>query len=86
MRGSGTATGVQNEALTPVTLTYRDAGNVVLGGAPVAAGTYTVVASYAGDSTYNAKDSTPATITITKVDASVTPNAASKVYGTATRR
>jgi uncharacterized repeat protein (TIGR01451 family) len=81
--GSGTATGVLNESLTPVTLTYRDAQNTVLAGAPVAAGTYTMVAAFAGNGNYTAKQSAPATITIGKLAASVTPNGASKVYGAA---
>ena len=81
--GSGTATGVHGENLTPVTLAYSDAPGHLLTSAPVNAGIYAVAARYAGDANYNPKQSAAAVITINKQLASVTPNAASKTYGNA---
>lgn len=83
--GSGSATGVFGETLMPVTVAYATTpapGNL-LTSPPIAAGTYSVSARYAGDANYNGKQSAPATITINKAAASVTPNAASKTYGAA---
>ena len=81
--GSGTATGVHGENLTPVTLAYSDAPGHLLTSAPVNAGIYAVAARYAGDANYNPKQSAAAVITINKQLASVTPNAANKTYGNA---
>ena len=52
------------EGVTP-TLSYYAAGSA-LGGAPSPAGTYTVVASFAGSADYGAVTSTPASFTITQ--------------------
>jgi hypothetical protein len=83
--GSGSAKGVFDEDLMPVPLAYATTpapGNL-LTAPPVAAGTYSVAARYAGDANYNGKQSAPATIAINRAAASVTPNAASKIYGAA---
>ena len=75
--GGGSATGVGGVVLSPVTVTYNDSPDL-----PVAAGTYTVRASYPGDSNYNA-GSALATLTIARAStvASWTPPAAIR-YGT----
>jgi len=52
--------------LSPVTITYNGSSNV-----PVNAGTYSAIASYAGDSNYEAR-SVSATITIAKATPSIT--------------
>jgi hypothetical protein len=57
---TATATGVAGEALGPVTITYNGGPS-----APVNAGSYTVTASFAGDSSYEAASAT-ATLTIAK--------------------
>src|SRR6185436_101651 len=57
---TGTLTGVGGEALGPLTLAYNGTAD-----APVNAGSYAVVASYAGDGNYTAASAT-ATITISK--------------------
>jgi hypothetical protein len=83
--GSGSAKGVLGEDLTPVTVAYATTpapGNL-LTSAPSAAGTYSVAVRYAGDVNYNGKQSAPATITINKKSASVTPDAKTKTYGSA---
>jgi len=49
----------------------------------IGAGSCTVAAHQAGDSTYTVAPDVPQTFTISKATASVTPNAASKTYGTA---
>jgi uncharacterized protein YjiK len=49
--------------------------------APINAGTYTVVASFAGSTDYTSADSVPATFTISTKAASVTPDAAQKTFG-----
>ena len=72
--GSGSATGVKEENLTPVTLAYAitpGPGNL-LASAPVNAGSYYVAARYAGDSNYNQKQSAPATITILQAAQTIT--------------
>jgi hypothetical protein len=82
--GSGTATGVGSDgALTPVTLNYQDSSHNPIANAPVNAGSYFVVAHFAGNSNYNAKDSAPAAITINKADANVTVTAYSGTYDAA---
>ena len=50
---------------------------------PTAAGTYTVVAHYAGSANYAAADSVPTSFTITPQAITVTANPQTKVYGTA---
>lgn len=64
--GSGSAKGAAGEAL-PVRLVYR-AGASDLGGAPVSAGSYLVVAEFAGNADYNPRQSAPAPITINKAN------------------
>ena len=53
-------------------------GNVL---SDLAAGTYTVVAKYAGDANYAPSESAPLTITVSKVDSSVTVDPISFTYG-----
>ncbi len=62
--GSASATGIGGANLTPVTVTYTGTGSP--SDAPVNAGSYTVVAHFAGDSNYNAADSASAAIEIAK--------------------
>jgi hypothetical protein len=69
--GSGSATGVNGENLTPVTLAYRDALNNLLPSAPLNAGTYQLAARFAGNANYNQKQSSPAMITINKATPTV---------------
>src|SRR6185295_14089728 len=70
---TATATGATGQALTPVTLTYNG-----LAQPPVDAGSYTVVASYAGDESHGAASATGtliidrATPTVTLADAAFT--------------
>ena len=70
--GSGSATGVKGENLTPVNIAYKDALGNLLTSAPVNAGTYQVAARYAGDANYNQKQSAAATITINKASSTTT--------------
>ena len=72
--GSGSATGVSGESLTPVNVAYETtpgSGNL-LASAPVNAGVYHVAARYAGDSNYNPMQSIPATITINQASQVIT--------------
>ena len=85
VRGVSGQTGSTLEG-TGLTLTYYTGGDVSgtnLGSnAPSTAGTYTVVAAFAGSADYSSKALSASTIfTITPKAASVTPNAASKTYG-----
>jgi Concanavalin A-like lectin/glucanases superfamily/Bacterial Ig-like domain (group 3)/MBG domain (YGX type)/IPT/TIG domain/MBG domain/WD40-like Beta Propeller Repeat len=73
---TATATGVAGEALTPVTITYD--GNTT---APVAAGTYSVVASYAGSDNYEPA-SKPTSLGITKAQPTISWTPAAAIYGT----
>jgi hypothetical protein len=81
--GSGTATGVLGESLTPVNVVYSLAppgpGNLFTS-APVNAGTYLVAARYAGSLNYNPKQSAAANLIITKVDLTVTADNKSVQY------
>ena len=70
---SGTATGVGGTSL-PLTFTYNGGSD-----APVAAGTYTVVASFAGDENHEPASGS-ATLTIAKAAASVTVNGGTLAY------
>ena len=65
---TGTVTGVGGASLGPLTFTYNGAS-----AAPVNAGTYDVVASFAGDANHAAASAT-ATLTIAKATATVTAN------------
>ncbi len=73
--GSGSATGVGTDgSLSPVTLSYVGVSGTTYpttASAPVNAGSYTVTASFAGNNNYNAKDSTPAALSIAKANATV---------------
>ncbi len=70
--GSGTATGVKGESLTPVNVAYKDGVGTLLTSAPVNAGTYSVAARFAGDTNYNGKQSASATLTINKASSTTT--------------
>ena len=63
---TATATGVNNETLGPVTLTYDGSAT-----APTNTGTYAVVASYAGNGTYTAA-AAAATLTINRATPVIT--------------
>jgi len=80
--GSGTATGGAGESLT-VTLTYTGTGSTTYGPsstAPTLVGTYSVVAHTNGDANNNAGDSTPAAITITMANPTVTATGGTFTY------
>ena len=73
--GTGTATGVLSESLTPVTLSYTGTGSTSYGPsatAPTNAGAYTVTATFAGNNNYNEATSTAATLTIAKAPSTTT--------------
>jgi len=75
---SATVTGINGAELGPVSFTYNDSPD-----APVNAGSYAVVATFAGDTNYNAASAT-CTVTIGKAAPSLTWNQPqSIVYGTA---
>ncbi len=78
--GSGAATGVQGEALAPVTVAYKDSSNNLLASAPVNAGTYSVCAKYAGSANYNPKQSASVPLIINKADAKITVTPYSVTY------
>jgi hypothetical protein len=71
------ATGVNDDTLGPLSVTYNGAA-----GAPVAAGTYSVIATLAMSTNYEAASAT-AILTIERAAATVTAGSNSKVYGTA---
>lgn len=74
---TATVTGAGGETLTPVTITYNGGSTV-----PTNAGTYNVIASYAGAPNYFARNGS-ATITITKASVTVSwPAPPAIVYGT----
>ncbi len=80
---SGSVTGVGGANLGTPTYRYfvgAGTGGTELPGPPVNAGSYTVLASFAGDANYTSKDKTAA-ILINKRLASVMPKPAQKVYG-----
>ncbi len=88
---AGVLTGVDNtpsaslEGVTP-TLTYyagSSASGTPLSGAPVDAGTYTVVASFAGSADYVSANSTPVTFTISPYAFTYQIGGDSQTYGTA---
>ena len=85
---TSSVTGVNNANLGAASsFTYyvgMGTGGTDLGStAPTAAGTYTVVAHYAGSANYAAADSVPTSFTITPQAITVTANPETKVYGTA---
>jgi mucin-19 len=65
---------------SPLSYTYYQ-GPTVLAGAPVNAGTYTVVAHYAGSTDYAAANSAPVSFTISPAPLAVTVGTASQTYG-----
>jgi hypothetical protein len=65
--GSGTAKGVFNEALSPVTVTYNGSSSTP----PTDAGNHTVRASYAGSANYMARESADAALTINRATPTV---------------
>ena len=69
--GSGTATGVKGESLTPVNVAYKDSIGNLLTSAPVNAGTYSVAARFAGDNNYNQKQSAAVPLIINKATPTV---------------
>ncbi len=71
---TATATGIGG-SLTPVTITYNGSSLV-----PVGAGTYAVVATYAGDAN-NSPATGDATIVISPVPLTITADSASRNYG-----
>src|SRR6185369_11811326 len=78
--GSGAATGVKGENLTPVNIAYKDAGGNLLISPPVNAGTYSVAARFAGDNNYNPKQSAAAQLIINKAEAVITVTPYSVIY------
>src|SRR5262249_39651428 len=80
---NGTAAGtLEGVGLTFTYYAGTDASGPALSGAPSAAGTYTVVASFAGSADYTSA-SAQATFTIARAPLPVTAASASKVYGAA---
>ena len=82
---AGVVAGVDNSAgasleSVPITLSYYTASGTPLNGPPVDAGTYTVVASFAGSYDYTAA-SKSATYTIAPAPLTVTVNSVSAIYG-----
>jgi hypothetical protein len=75
-------TGAGGLSTTPTSFTYYDANLQALAGVPVNAGTYTVVAHYAGDDNHPASDSSAGTIVINKATLTITANNDTKAYGT----
>ena len=69
---TGSVTGVGGASLSPLTFTYNGSSDV-----PVTAGSYDVVASYAGDANYAAASAT-ATLTITKATPTVSTRPAAR--------
>jgi hypothetical protein len=73
--GSGSATGVGGVDLGDVTLTYNGSSDQ-----PMDAGSYDVVASYAGSANYNARFSGPATLVIGKADPTMSATGGTFTY------
>lgn len=73
---TATATGVNGEDLGAVTISYSPGGSA----APVNAGSYGVVASFAGDVNYNAASDNSAVITITKATPSLSVGGGTFTY------
>jgi hypothetical protein len=71
---TASATGVGGETLTPITITYDGSST-----APANAGTYAVVASFAGSTNYEAASAT-ATVTIDKAVPTVTASGGTFTY------
>ncbi len=78
--GSGTATGVKGESLTPVNVAYKDSLNNLLTSAPVNAGTYSVAARFPGNNNYNAKQSAAVPLIINQADAVINVSGYTGVY------
>jgi uncharacterized protein YjbI with pentapeptide repeats len=78
---TGMVAGVGGADLGAPTFAYTPPGDTTI---PVSAGTYSAVASFAGNGNYNAASSAPATITISKANQTITFGAlAGKAYGNA---
>jgi hypothetical protein len=75
--GSGAATGVQGETLTPVTITYDGSSSTP----PTNAGNHTVRASYAGSANYNAAQSADVPLTIDRATPTVDFDTTTAWYG-----
>jgi sugar lactone lactonase YvrE len=83
--GSQSTPSVSLEGVIPG-LTYysgTSASGTALSGAPSTAGTYTVLASFAGSTDYGPAQSSPATLTITPAPLTIAANNQTKVYGAA---
>jgi hypothetical protein len=87
--GTGGATGVGGEALTPVALSYSGTinGGTSYGptaSAPTEAGSYSVTTSYAGSANYKSGTSIPATLAINRATPTITWTTPADIYfGTA---
>ncbi|MBI1756469.1 MAG: Ig-like domain repeat protein [Fimbriimonas ginsengisoli] len=73
---TGTITGVNSEDLGTPTFTYTPGGAT----APVNAGTYSAIGSFAGNANYNSADSAPAAIVISKAPATLTLGSLAATY------
>ncbi|WP_152616914.1 T9SS type A sorting domain-containing protein [Flavihumibacter solisilvae] len=81
--GSGSATGISSESLSPVQLMYNGTGSTTYGPvttAPTNAGTYTVTASFAGNTNYFGATSNAIALTISKAAANIVINPYSNIY------
>src|SRR5207249_5000812 len=78
--GSGTATGVKGESLTPVNVAYKDSLNNLLTSAPVNAGTYSLAARFPGNNNYNPKQSAAVPLIINQADAVINVSGYTGVY------
>jgi hypothetical protein len=76
---SSSVTGDGNLNTTATSFAYY-VGSTLFEGIPTNAGTYTVVATYAGDANHEASSSAPATITIDKAPMTVTVTSVTKTY------
>jgi hypothetical protein len=78
--GGGSATGVGGNALSPVTLSYSGAGYGPTSVAPTNAGSYTVIASFAGNTNYTTVISAAATVLISQATPTVVATGSTCVY------
>jgi len=78
--GGQTASSLEGFAPTPVYYTGSIATGTPLSGAPVHAGTYTVVAEFPGSADYLASTSAPTTFTVAKATPTVSINAAEGTF------
>jgi hypothetical protein len=80
--GSGTVSGVGGLSTSATSLTYSANADGTGTADLVDAGTYYVIAHYAGDANHNASDGTAVAIVINQADLTITANNDTKVYGT----